>query len=223
MTLGSYPEGEGAGQSPASTFQPVMKGRLAAVALGACVVGLSLWLGAQVHDHAKEPVYVIPKMGEVVVLAAMIANLASAAASVVLARGWVIFLVGTALLTIFFGILLTLLGVPLLAVGGGLIALAYRLVAKVRGTQRRAIFALGGITALSMALLFMAWNHPPLVDCSTGRVSPSYWYWGGGPSSTSGSSRTTPDGETRGTESFDGKTYSYVCRDGELLEFRTSG
>lgn len=216
-----YAETEETGPTP--SFQPTLPGRATAFALGVCLVGISLWLGLQIHEHAKQPVYLIPRVGELFVFVALIANLATAVASVLLPRGWGVFLVGAALLAIFFGILLTILGIPLLVIGGGLLALAYRLVARVRGTQRTMVFALGAVTSVSLALLFMAWNHPPLVECATGTVSPSYWYWGGGPSSTSGSATTSPDGTTRGTESFDGKTYSYVCRDGELVEFRTSG
>jgi hypothetical protein len=204
---------------------PTTKARLLSVAIGAGSVALSVWLGGQVLDHAKNPVYLIPTAGKVAVMVAMIAVLTSAVASVFLTRGWVIFVVGAAISVIFLGVLLTLFGIPLLAVGAGLGALAYKLVSKVSAKQRLAVFALGGITALAVALLFMAWNHPPLVECSAGgaSVTPTYWFWGGSPSSSSGSGHTTPDGTSSGSGSFDGKTYSYVCRGEELLDFKISG
>lgn len=210
-------------QQAATPIRPTREDRLVALLVGASTVGLSLWLAAQVLDRATQPVYLIPKVGQVFVIGAVVATLASSITSLLLSRGWVMFLVAGAFLIIFLGILLTLLGVPLVAIGVGMFVLVFRLLPGARSRQRRTILILGGVTAMSLSLLFMAWNHPPLVDCSTGRVSATYWYWGGSPSRTSGSAHTSPDGETRGVERFGGNAYSFVCRDGKLVEFGVSG
>lgn len=209
-------------QASGPFLKPTIASRSVAVLIGFFVVGLSVFLATRIHQHASIPVYLIPRIGELIVYGAVMANASAAIVAAILPRGWTIFLLETAFLSIFVGILLTLLGIPFLALGGGLIVVAYRLISRARRVTQVAIFLLAGLSALSMSLLFMAWNHPPLVDCETGGTSATYWFWGGSPGRTSGTAQTTPDGETRGSVSFDGKTYSYVCRDRELTGFKRS-
>ena len=203
-------------------MKPTIVSRAVALVVGIPVVALCTWLAVRIHQHAMLPVYLIPKTGELLVAGAVIIHLVAVVVAMAMPRGWVIFLIEAALLTVFAGILLTPLGVPLLALGGVLISLEYRLISGVRHADSLAMFGLAGAASLAMTLLFMAWNHPPLVDCATGGTTATYWFWGGSPGRTSGSATTTPEGVTRGTESFGGKTYSYICRDGELVHFRRS-
>jgi len=218
---------EPAGQA---TVPSTAKARLVAALLGASFLGVAVWFAVQIYEHAESPVYPIPESGKEVVLLGVIAIATATVASMILERGWVAFLFAFSFLLIFFGVLFTLFGIPLIALGWGLFALAIARVAKIRWSHRWAIIILGGVVAVSMGQLVIARGQSPLVQCTEygaigGESRFSLRGDGGGSSEKmTGEAISSLDGGSTGTMILQGgRTYSYVCRNGELVEFTSSG
>ena len=183
---------------------------------------VAVWMGLTVHEHAQHPEYLIPRSAEVILLFAVLFILVSAIAGMTLAKGSMIFLSALAILMILAGVLFIPYGVPLIWAGMLLMVVAIRRLEKLSARMKVSIVGLGCIAALSMGLLFMAWRHRPVVECTPDGMTGTLGYWyGGGPSGSSGSSTSGPGG-SRGSQTFDGKTYSWVCRGGEVVDFKVT-
>jgi hypothetical protein len=98
------------------------------------------------------------------------------------------------------------------------------LVRRTSGRRGLAVPLLAGpAVAVGLAVLFVIWVQPPLVECHEHGVSgTSRPWWGSGGSGGSGGGEVTPSGVSVATGSIDTPSgrYLYRCEGSTLIEFR---
>ena len=169
---------------------------------------------------AERPEYLIPDEGRVIVGVALLGMLVAAVVGLQKCRGIVAALAALATVSLIFGVLFTLVGLPLIALGVVATLAAVRMSRHSPRLHMLAAAVSGLTLGLGFAFLVIVGTHSPLIDCRTNTGSVGYWYWPGGPSSSSGVGSSSVGGELRGSVSFDGATYEYVCVGNALSSFQ---
>lgn len=198
---------------------PLARVALAVVLVGA--VAVAVWAGVAAVVHVDEPEYAL-RPGH------LLWSLSGAAA--VLAGAWLLWRsasAAVALMSLFTALLWGLVLLGMLSIGVFVLPFAIlALVLLVRVANRRGWGGASGslLVAYGLVALLIVAPWEPLVSCDERGVSTSGRRVGGsgaGGSEIGHVGRDGSGGDSSGTISTGGRTYTWTCRDGELVEFRT--
>lgn len=186
--------------------------------LVAVVVGfVAAWWATLAVRHWGQAVYDVPLAAVVVALAGGALALTGAGGMVAVRRHDAALLSGLVALCLVFGTLAIFsVGLLFLLAGAGMTVILAR---RLRGAGPWAV-ASGVAMAIGLATTGLVALQPPMVTCLANGTRISSSIWSGGTGTASGSTRNGP-GYSTGTFTQGAKTYSFTCRDGRLVEFRS--
>jgi hypothetical protein len=181
------------------------------------VGGIAAFSATVVVRHGREAVYDIPPVALVVALAATALTLVGAAGMVAVRRHDVALLSAVVALLMVLGVLaLFSVGLLFVLVGGGL---AVVLARRSSGCGPWPV-ASGIAMAVGVAITGFVALQPPMVSCMSNGTRISSSVWSGGATTGSGTGPNSA-GYSVGTFTQGSATYSFICRDGRLVEFRS--
>ncbi len=183
------------------------------------VVVLAAFSTAVVIRHGRQPVYGVPPAAVITSMVATVLALLGSGGMVAVRRHDVALLSGLLGLVMALGVL-SLFSVGLLFVLAG-VALAVFLARRAPGSGPWPLLS-GMAMAVGAGVPAFVALQPPMVSCSSNGVSVNSSIWEGGTNAVSGTGFGGTDG-SRGTFTQGTNTYSYTCRDGRLVEFRSTG
>jgi hypothetical protein len=168
--------------------------------------------------HKGQAVYAMPPVALAVALAGAALAVVGAAGMVAVRRHDAALLVAVVATLMTMGVL-SLFSVGLLFLLAGL-AIAVALARRLSGSGVAAV-ASGLAMTVGLAAAGLVAIQPPVVECLENGTRSSSSIWSG-TGSSSGSTRSGPGGSSAGTVTHGSKTYSFTCRDGRLIGFRSS-
>lgn len=186
--------------------------------LVAVVAGvLALWSATVAVRHGRQPVYDMPPAAVVLAAAGTALAVIGAGGMIAVRRHDVALLSGLVALALILGVLtLFSVGVLFILVGGGLVIVLAR-----RASGGGPWAAASGVAmAAGVAITALVALQPPMVSCLSNGTRISSSIWSGGTATGSGTSSTGP-GYSTGTFIRGSTTYSFTCRAGRLVEFRS--
>ncbi|HUR49463.1 MAG TPA: hypothetical protein VMY88_08080 [Acidimicrobiales bacterium] len=190
----------------------------AALLLGAAAMAASIVRRSEVPVEAISRTTVAVSIGAAVVVAAGVLLLA-----LIPHRDLVVLSMIASILILVSVVGLFSIGILVLPFAGGAVYLAAR---RGAGRSRVAPAVIAGpATGIALAVLFVVWVQPPLVECTeAGASTTSRPWWSTGTSCGEGSS-TVSDGAdvSSGSVETPSGNFTFRCRDGELTQFRPSG
>jgi hypothetical protein len=192
------------------------------IAIGIILLAVSMM--AVTLLHARQPVYRLPIEA---VVTAVVAGTISVIATAILPRlRRPRLFVLSAVATFLFAVgRLTILSIGFVLLIGAAVFLIWLFwsLRGISGKESVPALASGAALGFGLMVLLIVSLQPPAVTCYPDgevRVSTREW-WGGGHthSSGSGSGSAIRDGTSTGAFTVDGRSYHFVCQDGQLIEF----